>query len=317
MNDPAFVKYAKENFVCVAADDVAYSHGSDELKQKKAYKFLYDAMRDAPHGIHQGIYVVTPSGRFLGRIQAGWPVPDPVESLRNLKKAKAAFDGMGKSERTGSLKLSANDRAMWKPSEVKAPAGTLQLHNVSRGYRFAGMQDSDVRAPHHFALNSLWLSSAEARSMVPSNLSVGSKSQVGKEATMRMLVHNHLQQGCAAWWHEHVKHANFTVEVVKRERSQVHLRYKGEFDMKGDSKWQKDGYKGTLLGKAIWNADKNKFESMELVALGQSTLHELKGNMHRGSTKTTTNASILIMNEKVKGEFPPHSYDEYPRNWKR
>ena len=310
------MKFAKDNFICVAADDVAYSHGSDELKQKKEYKFLRDAMSKAPHGIHQGIYVITPSGKFLGRIQDGWPVPDPVKSLVRLKKAKSDFDSLAKNERTSSLKLTANDRAMWKPSEVKAPVGTLQLHNVSRGYKFVGMEDFDVRTPHHFALDSLWLSSDEARTMVPSDLSVGSKSKVGKEVTMRMLVHNHLQQGCAAWWHEHVKKADFTVEVVKRERSLVHLQYKGAFDMKGDSKWQKDGYKGTMLGKAVWNADKRKFESIELVSLGKSTLHELRGNMHRGDTKTTTNASILIMNDKMKGTFPPHKLDEYPRGWK-
>ena len=54
-----------KNFVAVAASDVDYKQIPDAAKAKGEFRFLQQALTGAPHGIHQGIYVVTPSGKFL------------------------------------------------------------------------------------------------------------------------------------------------------------------------------------------------------------------------------------------------------------
>jgi len=66
-------------------------------KPRGEYQFLSKALTGAPHGIHQGIYVVTPSGKYLKKANVGWPRPDPKQALSLFREAVAEYRAMPKN----------------------------------------------------------------------------------------------------------------------------------------------------------------------------------------------------------------------------
>ena len=71
-NDSKFVAYVAENFVGVASDDVAYNDLTAEAKKNKEYQFLRSSLENGDRSIHQGVYAVTSSGGFLGKIDTSF-----------------------------------------------------------------------------------------------------------------------------------------------------------------------------------------------------------------------------------------------------
>ncbi|MGJ8658126.1 MAG: hypothetical protein ACSHX6_16895 [Akkermansiaceae bacterium] len=272
-----------------------YNNLSDSLKAKGEYQFLRKALSDAKHGIHQGVYVVTPSGELIKQINWGWPVPDEDEMNAQLGESIAIYKKMPKAERLGKVMLGESDRSMPLLAQKKAPEAWLELRNTTRSYGFEDMELFDIRHPAFVTIDKLWFSREEKKKFVPSSASKGSREKVAPEALERMLVNSHLITGRSAWWSEHTLKAEMEMEVVSSSRDQLVIHYQGEFKQMGTSKWCKDSYSGSLLGKATWNPVKNQFSSFEWVSLGEHGLDKLLPNMHRGTTKTVSVASKLIL----------------------
>jgi hypothetical protein len=98
-NDSKFVAYVAENFVGVASDDVAYNNLPAAAKQKREFQFLESSLKAGGGSVHQGVYAVTSSGKFLGKIDTGWPTYDAEASLENLRRAVSEYRSLAKSER--------------------------------------------------------------------------------------------------------------------------------------------------------------------------------------------------------------------------
>lgn len=306
------VSYVSENFICVASDDVAYNNLSAELKQRAEFQFLKNALADGGRQLHQGVYAVTSSGKFLGKIDGGWPIYDAALSLNNLKKAKADYSKLSQRQRVAKRSMAESDRSL-VIEKASSSKGYLKLVNGARHYDFPEMAKFDARHPIYAKRDSLWLCESEAQGLLPDTFELGAQKAVAGKVTDKLLLHGHLATSCPAWWREHIKKREMHVRVERVETGKVYLSYKGDFSMLADSQWNKSGYKGRLLGKACWDKRAKKFESLEWVALGERSLQELKSNLHRGSTKNTHVAAYLRLanSSKVEQEQRPHKWGEY------
>lgn len=310
--------YLSENFVGVASDDVAYNNLSSEAKQKAEYQFLKSSLEDGGKNIHQGVYAIAASGKFLGKIDTGWPTYDPEASLKNLHTAVDKYRGMSMVERMGRGVMRESQRSMPKSREV-ARAGVLKMRTSARHYAFPEMELFDQRHPEYAKLDAFWISPAEVQSMLPVKRERGEKSYLAESLVERMLLHSQPMDGCGGWWKEHIQKKQVEVEVSDVKGAQVYLQFSGELSISADSQWNKSDYSGRLLGLGIWDKKSKQFTRLEWVTLGDRGLKELKSNMHRGSTKETVMAGYMRLARDVEVEqnLLPHHWGNYPDSFRR
>jgi len=304
--------------VGVASDDVAYKNLSSEAKQKAEYQFLESSLEDGGKNIHQGVYAITPTGKFLGKIDTGWPTYDAEASLRNLHMAVDKYKGMSMVERTGRGMMRESQRSMPKSREV-ARDGVLKMRTSVRHYAFSEMELFDQRHPEYAKLDAFWISPAEVKSMLPAKRKKGEKSYLAESLVERMLLHCQPMEGCGGWWKEHIHKQKIEVAVSDVKGAEVFLKFSGELAISADSKWNKSDYSGQLIGVGVWDQKLKVFTRLEWVTLGGRGLKELKSNMHRGNTKETVIAGYMRLARDVKAEqnLLPHHWNNYPNSFKQ
>lgn len=309
-NNPEVVRYIAENFVGVASDDVAYNGLSAEAKSRGEFQFLRNALAEGGQQLHQGVFAVSSSGKFLGKIDGGWPLYDSAIALKNLRKANTEYSAFDRANRVASSRLAEVDRSLKKS---RLENGYLKLVNAVRHYDFAEMERFDVRHPVYTKRDALWLTQREVHGLLPDSLEKGAEKAVESSVVDKLLLHGHLMSSCPPWWREHITKKQMHVSVKQRDGDLVYLRYTGNFRMQADSQWNKSAYRGKLLGRAEWNSASNSFESLEWVSLGERELQELKSNLHRGSTKETKVAAVLRLakNTLAEQDLKPHKLNEY------
>ena len=302
----------------VASDDVAYNNLSTDAKQKKEFQFLKSSLADGEKNVHQGVYAVTSSGKFLGEIDTGWPSYDVRASLGNLRHAVSKYHSMEKSDRVGRGQMSEDDRSL-PVADDAARSGVLKMRTTARSYGFAEMELFDQRHPVYAKVDAFWLSPGEAKSLLPATTKRGEESYLAESLTERMLLHSQPMEGCGGWWKEHIQKQKIKVSVSHVIGAEVFLLYQGELAISADSKWNKSDFSGQLLGMGTWDKNLQKFTKLEWVTLGDRTLKELKSNMHRGDTKKTMIASYMRLAENGKEEqnLLPHHWEYYPKAMKR
>lgn len=302
----------------VASDDVAYNNLPAVAKQKREYQFLESSLKDGGGSVHQGVYAVTSSGKFLGKIDTGWPTYDAEASLENLRRAVSEYRSLAKSERVEPVAMTEVDRSMLQ-LEVSTDVEILKMRTMARSYAFPEMELFDQRHPTYAKLDAFWISPDEARSLRPEMNKKGDKSYVAQSLVERMLLHCQPMEGCGGWWKEHILKQKIEVSVSYVKGSEVFLLYQGDLAMSAESKWNKSDFSAKLLGKGVWDEKLQKFTRLEWVTLGERNLKELKSNMHRGDTKKTKIGSYMRLARKVKEEqsLLPHHWEHYPKNMKR
>ncbi|BDS07165.1 hypothetical protein NT6N_22050 [Oceaniferula spumae] len=288
-----------------------YKNLPDAAKAKGEYQFLKQGLTGAPHGIHQGIYVVSPGGKYLKQCNVGWPKLDPVKALENMKQALAEFRSMPKSERLATTAMKESDRSMPVSHHLSPAPEWLKIRSTTRSYDFADMEYFDQRHPDYYKIDRLWMTPETTRTLLPEKLEVGETRAIEGRALNHLVYDCHLMLGCPPWPEESIKTAKLDVKVVGKKGSLVDLRYAGDFHFDSDSKWNKSAYRGKLLGKAVWDEDKKKFTSLTWVSLGQDNKRELKPNETRGKVHITTVGSVLELDPRN-----PNDLNILPHRWK-
>lgn len=291
LSNETFIKYVKENFVGVASSDVEYKRLSKELKKKAEFQWLRKSLSSSRGGIRQGIFAVSSSGVLLEKIDTGWPTYDVEASLENLRKAKNSYDKMKGQERVGE-KLTTENRSLVL-KDLQPHNDKMKLFVSARHYEFDEMEEFDMRHPLYSKRNSEWLSPTESQSFLPNSLEKGEGTSVATEAFAKLILKNHFQFSCEAWWKEHIKEKSFTATVVESNSDAVTLTFEGSANLEADSKWNQSKLSASILGKAIWSKSEKKFTTFELVNLADVEVEQLRKNMHRGNTKKTQVASFL------------------------
>lgn len=312
--DPEIVKYVREHFITVAADDVSYNeHPREDVFERQ---WLVGALGGR---IQQGIYVASAGGKFLGRVNRGWPDPSPSEVLKALKEAVAQHEAMGLSRKLSRRLDPTRDRLTWERDAFVKPKDTLELLVVRRGYAFQGMTSFDQRHPMYFHLDRLWFKPSEWREWLPEKLSVGSKRTVTGEARKRIVLLSHMQPGTSAWWEEHLRGGAMASEVTSVKGDLVNLRITANYDMHADSEWCKDAYRGDLLALASYDKSQERFVAFDLAMLGRHTLGRMLPNLHVGA-----NSQMVAVTGRIapdagkKGAMLPQAWKYgYSLRWGR
>ena len=271
-----------------------------------------------PAGIHQGIYVATPSGQLLARVNAGWPDPDADETLRLIKQAVARYKQIPVNERIiTELPNPQTDRLKFKQDQFSKPKGTLDLRVTKRGYAFPGMTTFDERHPKFFGIDRLWFKPSEYQQFIPRQLTTNASVSIKGPALERWILHNHMQKACSAWWPEHIKQASLTSTITGISGDAIDIELKGTFQVKADSEWNTGSYQGTLLGKATYNQRTREFIAWESVMYGKSTLGKLLPNAHVGdpSQMVATYATINPLADADDAMVPSDWLYGYGLNW--
>jgi len=311
-NDPDLSDYVRDHFVGVAASDVEYNNLPAAAKAKGEFQFLSKALTGAPHGIHQGIYVVTPSGRYMKKANVGWPSLDAKKALQLLQEAVAEYRAMPKQNRLTAAPLADTDRSISARHDVIPAKEWTKIRSTTRSYPFEGMELFDLRHPVYYKLDRLWLTPKTARSLVPDNLEVGEHSMIG-ETALRHLTHGcHLMLGCPPWWDETIKKAEMRAHIIAKKGDLYALRYTGTIHLDSDTKYNKSSYRGDLLGTALWDDSKKKFTKLKWVSLGQRNRKELRSNETKSKVHVTTVGAVFEidpMRPNDKG-LPPHRWED-------
>lgn len=302
----------------MAASDVAYNNLPDPAKARGEYQFLRKALTGAPHGIHQGIYVVSASGKYLKQANVGWPSPDPVKALGLLRAATAEYQSMSKSERLAQVVLKDADRSITEGHDILPDPSWLKIRSTTRSYPFKGMDLFDLRNPVYYKLDRIWLTAESARELVPKKLEVGQKTSIGDQA-LRHLTYDCLQMlGCPPWWKETVKRSEVEVEIVAKKGHLYDVRYVGVFELDSDTQYNKSSYRGDLLGKAVWDDEKKRFLSLKWVTLGTRDRKVLKSNEAKSEVHVTTVGAVFELDPMHVNDrgLAPHRWDAYPKGMK-
>jgi hypothetical protein len=253
--------------VAIASDDVQYKEQPD--KQVLEARIVEKMFSTVQGGICQGIYVATPSGKLISRVNAGWPDPDAKQILVNINQATQRYYQMPKSERLFSqVPDPVKDRIAFKKDQFYKPNGTLDLRVTKRGYSYPGMTTFDERHPKFLGFDRLWFKPSEWQQFFPQNIKVGSKTQIKGIPFERWVIHNHMQKGHNAWEPDHIKSGSMVTEVTGIAGNLVDLSLKASYSMKADTKWNTGAYDGSLMGKIQYDLGANKFTKFEVVMLG-------------------------------------------------
>jgi len=307
---------ARKSFVTVAANDVSIKQSPE--KEKLEYRLVERMFRGDREGIHQGLYVATSSGRLLARVNAGWPDPDPVTMLRNMRSALADYRRLPASQRILATAVDPSRDGLTPHSQMfRKPAGTLDLRVVRRSYPFPGMTSFDVRHPMYFAIDRLWYKPSEFAAFIPSERRVGASTPVRGQALSRLLMLSHLLVSQAPWQPSDVRKGEMTSRITAVDGNRLTLQITAEFDMKASTQWNQGSFNGNLIGKAVYDTSARRFTEFELLSLGSHTQSPMQQNMHAGSPTSRVGALITLnpQDDADNQMLPGQWFYGYPRGW--
>ena len=274
----------------------------------------------AKAGTRQGIYVCTPNGRLLNSCNS----LDPDVVLNMLSAGLAAWKSVPDSERTleNTAAMRADPRWEWN-----YPEEGLVLRSSQRDLPPNGSPEEE-RLPR-FNLDHVWFAKDEALGFLPQKIEVGATRTVSKLLTERLarfhLVDN-VRGQTLPFSSREVADSNLQSEIVAIENGLVQLQISGDirsvsdgtWDM-GDNIWKPEGrwprrIKAHALGRASFSIDSGKFESFELVALGQH-FGRTKLNGRQADTAGPIGFSFVLASDSPSDHVAPGFIQVYDAPW--
>lgn len=230
--------------------------------------------RVKPSRTRQGMYAVTPGGRFL----ASCNTRRAKTVLEMLGRALESWEGLSTAERLAGT-AHFKDQAVL-PRAMRYPSDGLVLRVTTRdlpGHR----QPKDWRS-RAWNLDYAWFKKTELRSMVPSKNAVGTRHQVPTALVSRLIrLHflDNVRGQVPPFKPKEVERAELFATIRSVDGPRVELQLvgrsravrKGVWHVAGFSdtaKNQEQGFETDLLGHATWNRSESRFEAFELVGIG-------------------------------------------------
>lgn len=254
-------------------------HGKDpEAKLfQSVMEFGHYGGRTVPTDTRQGIYCLTPSGKFLA--SANTHNIDAMAAM--LEKALANWRAMPRAER---LPADLTDRSQAQAGRIenRYPVGGLALRVVSRDL---GREDqpSDWRG-QAWNLDYAWFRKEETPLFVPSPAAPGAKVEI-PESLIRRLARtafvDNVRGQTPSFEPQHVKEARLTAVVESADGTTVRLRLTGHTRAVAGGDWsvrgfedmhsptpQERGVELDLIGHATWDTRERRFTKFEMIAAG-------------------------------------------------
>ncbi|MFY9345980.1 MAG: hypothetical protein WAT39_26050 [Planctomycetota bacterium] len=228
--------------------------------------------RTVPTDTRQGIYAVTPSGRFLASINTR----SGANMAAMLRQALARWAELPPAERQLG-EDEAGKLAASKRFEDRLPKdGVVLVEYVRDLGRPANDKDWRTRA---FNTDHAWFTAAEAASLVPTDAAVGARLDWPTKLANR-LVRLHLVDSVRGQTppakRDAVLDATLASEVVAIAGDEVVLRFTGSTKTEAEGSWNggrvgagTHGVATAITGRARWHAKDRRFTQFELLAKGE------------------------------------------------
>jgi hypothetical protein len=231
----------------------------------------------------QGIYAVTPSGRFLASVNT----TDPKRMAAMLELALRAWEGLGEGERYLDP-APAGDKFRAQRGEANYPKDGLVLRSFVRdlpkqGQRVADDGVADDWRGKAWNTDLVWYGRAEARRFLPDEPKRGDTHTVPSnefERLVRFTFVDSVRGQTLPFAPGHVKEAKLVAEVVAVKGSRVELKFRGSVHTEATGDWsvggqrdaerspQKRGFRGEVGGVAVYDLQAERFVAFRLVASG-------------------------------------------------
>lgn len=225
-------------------------------------------------GTRQGIYVMSPSGKTLARVNS----LNPERVLSMMKEGLAAWKLLPEKERWLPDNFELRGEERWESS---MPINGLHLERIVRDLPKNGKVDGERSAKSN--VDSVWFSQEEAASIMAA-ASVDAWHPLPKNIGQRLacfsLVDN-VNGQCIPFDLEDLVKVELEVRLLHTTGSIAALEIRGHTLATEDGKWGFDnltwkpktnhphGVETTLLGYAEYDLVKNAFQTFDLLALGR------------------------------------------------
>ena len=260
-------------------------------------------------GTKQGIYVCTPSGKFLGSVNSLSP-----KSVREmLQRSLKVWQTLPQAERQGNPQA-AQPAHRW---EWSSPADGLILKETIR-YLSEGSADQQ-NPDHRFNFDFAWFSAAEAKQFLPPEPMVGKRHEIPPEIFQR-LTRCHLlntAHGESGTYHADQVQGELWAEVVSMDKNVIRVRLTG-MNQSNRNRPITHGLSppakitAELLGLATWNRNTHQFSRFELVAVGK-IFHQV--NPEATPDKTIGWYFTLANPKQPFEQLPPTHLHAYAADW--
>jgi hypothetical protein len=274
--DAEIIKMANSQYIPVAGDDW-YQRRRQDAEGEFFRQVANQGPRKSEDGAsRQGIYCFTADGQLLAYRNAGHNADVMREVFR---QGLAARDRLSADRRQpGAVEVGDAGKEDRRYSRT-APAGGLIATVCTRILDFdiklgyckgkCAVLGGDKAARDH-----LWLTAAEAASMVPSNATVGASAALPAAVTERIL-RFHLIDNTRGeppmWRREDIRSRDLKLTVTAASPEKVNLQLSGTALLANgpDAATAKNGFDARLFGELRWNRKAQQFERFDIVAIGE------------------------------------------------
>lgn len=226
----------------------------------------------------QGIYCVTPSGRFLASINH----TSAERVLAMLDEAMIAWNELPEKDRYLDPAPTDKETGRGNRGEPLRPKDGLVLRSYVRDLR--STKGASARDWRGSAWNTdvVWFRSEETRGFAPEKLTTGAQHDIPRALLLRLAQYTFIDSvrgQTLPFEQEHIQSVSLRSTIVAREGDRVSMTYVGESHAEAIGKWsvhgrsnkavpQKRGIKGVLAGRAVFDTKTQRFVELELTLKG-------------------------------------------------
>ena len=254
----------------------------------------------------QGVYLLSAGGRLL----AYSPGPVEAHDMRaTLLRGLAAWRSLPDEERRPAA-VRVADAGAPDPRYARAlPPGGLVLNVYTRALQrspAAASCDALGAVPDEPARDRLWLTEAEWRSLMPSDVRAGDTFPVpGRiaERILRFHLVDNTRGEPGMWRREHIRTSHLTLSVEETSDARLRLRLDGVALLATDAHVARagSGYDVRLLGHIVYDRRSSVIARFDVVAVGD---HWTRGD--RGRRQVLGVAFELARGGSRADHLPPH-----------
>ena len=218
-----------------------------------------------PGSSRQGIYVCSPSGKFLASINSN----NPDRVLRMMQQGLDRWRGLVAEDRTLADDAKIKPKHRWEDSY---PVGGLVLNMFTRDLPATG-GPNQARASK-WNQDPVWFSKSEARQWLPEVLEINAEYSPPQSLTSR-LARMHLvdmvKGQTDTFSKSELRNVDIKVKVVEFDETQARIELAGHTHAESTRRSRRTsahGVKTELKGTASFDLMDSRFTEFELVAVG-------------------------------------------------
>ena len=287
---------------------------------------MFQAMANKGHyqkvgGSRQGIYICSPNGNLLSSINS----LDPDVVLDIIQKGLKKWNNLAKTDRHLPKDFSKDIEHRWENS---FPQGGLIL----KGAKADLLTDppSFSQRGDRWNMDHVWFDKEESYLWLPERIKKGEVqecSQIIKDRLFRFHFVDNVRGQTLPFASKEIKKSNLEVEIIEIQKSQLELSIRGNSHaiakgpwLLGENDWTPNydldhSIETNILGKAVYNTQKEVFIEFELVVLGRWVGKTQNNGRHHGHNSGHIGITYNLSHDFDGIRIAPAFVDLYNAAW--